>query len=110
MPNAKEELLKELVDLNETVKCAEVWNDSYDSDYYGWEKKYMTLKLWYTREEYETFLSDLDYIYDAWYGWQELFWIVWLCFWWLEREEYDWSERWVYKPYWWPDIPEVCKR
>ena len=67
------------------------------------------LKIDFTDEEYEQFLKELDFKYDAGYGSQELFGKVWFKDnSWLERSEYDGSEEWAYKEY--PKIDKECYR
>ena len=103
--NAKEELLHKLKDLS-SVKCAEIrvgddWSEEDNSN------KFIILKLSYSKEEYDNFLSDLDFEYDAGYGGQVLFGTVWLeDNTWLSRGEYDGSEWWAYNTL--PDIPNAC--
>ena len=81
------------------VKCAHI--ECRDKD--------IILKVDFTDEEYEQFLKDLDFKYDAGYGYQELYGMVWFKDnSWLERYEYDGSEGWRYKKY--PEIDKVCFR
>lgn len=57
--------------------------------------KRVALGIEYTPEDYELFLNELDFNYDAGYGGQELFGTVWFTDGtWLERGEYDGSEWW----------------
>jgi len=94
--NVKEELIIAVMGI--TIICAEL---SIDNDIFG-------LKVGYTTEELEYFLDKLDFNYDAGYGIQNLYGIVWLSDnKWLERYEYDGSERWVCKSR--PTIPEELK-
>ena len=60
------------------------------------------LKVDFTDEEYEQFLKEMDFEYDSGYT------ILFKYNSWLERYEYDGSERWVYKRY--PKINEKCFR
>lgn len=113
MANAKEELLYQLKSLEKIrgslipIKCAtitkgrEYWEEV--------EKNVVNLKEGYTPEEYEEFLSKLDYEYDDGYGGQELYGTVWLMEEgsWYERGEYDGSEWWEYKRC--PSIPNELK-
>jgi hypothetical protein len=58
----------------------------------------------YTPEEFEEFMSKLDFDYDDGYGMQYLDGVVWLeNGTWLERGEYDGSEWWYLKST--PKIP-----
>jgi hypothetical protein len=93
--NAKDELLGLIKDLPK-VKCAKV---IYGADYWGDDsQKVIILPVNYTAEEYEKFISELDFNYDNGYGGQELFGNVWFVDGtWCERGEYDGSEWWEYK-------------
>ena len=101
MRNAREEfqdILKDCKKDKNDVKCA----------YINCRKK-IILKVDFTDEEYENFLNELDFKYDAGYGEQELYGKVWFKDnSWLERYEYDGSEGWDYKSY--PNIPKECLR
>jgi len=99
MANAKEELLVDTRNL--TIKCAEIWKgDEYDD-----ERVFIDLKVGYSKEDWESFLKQLDFKYDAGYGKQKLYGTVWLDNGeWLDRDEYDGSEWWVRRKV--PAIPE----
>lgn len=98
--NAKEEFLRLVEDLPK-VKCAHI---VYGADYWGNEQKKILLPVNYTPEEYDKFLSELDFNYDNGYGGQELFGYIWMVDGtWCERGEYDGSEWWEYKSS--PEIP-----
>lgn len=101
--NAKLEII-ESININKVI-CAHVHTSDYDYDERWRLDCVYNLKVWHSDEEYNKWLESLNFKYDSWYGWQELFWTVWLE-WWkrLERWEYDWSERWELRSY--PDIPE----
>jgi hypothetical protein len=83
--------LAELAELpGVAIKCAEVGH--------------ATLVVNYSEDEYQAFLSQLDFRYDDGYGGQQLFGTVWLDNdGWLERYEYDGAEYWVFKKL--PEIP-----
>lgn len=53
------------------------------------------LKPFYTKEDYEKFLKDINFIYDDGYGSQEVFGVI-ACDKriWFDRREYDGSEWW----------------
>ena len=93
MTNAKKEFLEEIgsqLSKRNWVKCAQVNG--------------FNLKIDYTPEEYEKFLSNLDYEYDDGYGSQILHGNIWYVDGtWSERCEYDGSEWWEYKST--PGIP-----
>lgn len=66
------------------------------------------LKVGYTTEEYNAFLNELDFDYDAGYGGQELYGTIWLTDGtWFTRGEYDGSEWWDFNSL--PEIPEDLK-
>jgi hypothetical protein len=73
MRNAKEEFLS--VVQNQTVLCAEI---SYRD---CWEHKLpmaeYRLILGHTQDQYNAFIESLDFSYDAGYGGQELFGVIW---------------------------------
>lgn len=99
MNNAKDELLEAVS--RHSIKCAYIYTD-YD------EEKFI-LKVDYTSEEFNNFLSKLDFKYDDGYGGQVLFGTVWLTDdTWLSRGEYDGSEWWEH--YKLPEIPEECRQ
>jgi hypothetical protein len=103
MRNAKKELLS---DLNgEKPLCATI-------EYvpFNWEgivvNTFINLKVGYTQQDWEEFLTKLDFEYDDGYGAQELFGMVWVNNKvWLYRDEYDGSEWWVHSTY--PEIPDT---
>ena len=104
--NAKEELLDTLkLDKNlDNVKCAYIYKlDSADG-----KEHEAVLKVEYSAEDFEKFLTSLDFTYNHGYGAQELFGNVWFNDGtWLSRSEYDGAE-------WWnliacPEVPEKCK-
>lgn len=100
--NAKVEFLIE-VKGKPCVKCVEIYTESL----YG-EKEVFLLKVGYTKEEYEEFLSKLDFEYEDGYGVQVLFGTIWLeDGTWFSRGEYDGLEWWVYNKV--PVIPEELR-
>ena len=111
MRNAKEELIEAV--WQKKVICAKLWNDQMEMNKGYTEEaeklegeKYYILKKDYTDKELFEFLSSIDYTYDAWYWGKELYWLVRLENWRLERWEYDWSEWREYKER--PSIPKEC--
>ena len=53
------------------------------------------LKIGYDEDDFQTFLSALDFEYDSVYGTQELYGMVWFEYdSWLESHEYDGCEWW----------------
>lgn len=91
--NAKQELLAKLDEALQSIKCASISMElSYNTS------KCIKLPVGYSPEQYEEFLSALDFEYDNGYGGQVLFGRVWLTNdVWLERGEYDGSEWWNIK-------------
>lgn len=107
MENAKDELLSE-IDSWVKIKCASIYKEYYDYDKPWYNNIMYELPVNYTDEQYKLFLESLDFNYDNWYWWQNLFWYVWLEDWTrLDRWEYDWSERRNHQNL--PDIPEHLK-
>lgn len=101
MINAKEEFIEDVKGLK--VRCAKIHFGRYSDDE-GF--KFAILKEGYSKEEYQEFLDKLDFEYDAGYGGQELFGIIWCEDGvWLDRGEYDGSEWWEEHKY--PDIDLV---
>jgi hypothetical protein len=102
MRNAKEEFLS--VVQNQTVLCAEI---SYRD---CWEHKLpmaeYRLILGHTQDQYNAFIESLDFSYDAGYGGQELFGVIWFKDGsWADRGEYDGSEWWQHQTC--PGIPKT---
>jgi hypothetical protein len=60
--------------------------------------------LGYSEEDYDKFLSEIDFTYDDGFGSQELFGVIWCTEGeWFERGEYDGSEWWEKNVY--PIVP-----
>lgn len=97
--NAKNEFLNHTEHLK--VKCASIhYQDDNNS-------KDIFLTTHHTLEEYDQFLCDLDFEYDAGYGEQYLFGYIWYNNGtWSERIEYDGAEGWEFKSI--PEIPDEC--
>ena len=86
--NAKEEFLEITEGLE--VKCVEI--QLYNNERISTKT---TLAVNYTQDEYDKFLEDIDKEYDSGYGLQELYGTIWLKNGdWIDRYEYDGSERW----------------
>lgn len=86
--NARKEFLDAVEGLN--VKCVHI---SFCEDFYT--EKVINLKVGYTKEDYEEFLSKLDFTYNNGYGLQMLFGTIWIYgSIWLSRGGYDGSEWW----------------
>jgi len=105
--NAREELLRKISGSHGTlaVRCAYI----YRSESWSEEPHRSILYTQYSGEEWEAFLKSLNYEYDSGYGLQEVYGTVWFTDGtWLEREEYDGAENWVYKKT--PPIPIECFR
>lgn len=106
--NAKTELLAIIKAKKKTLLCAVVEN----RDPWAVVESPLataTLRIGYTQEEFEKFLTELDYKYDSGYGGQEIYGTLWCTDGtWFERGEYDGSEWWELRSR--PDIPEECSR
>lgn len=101
--NAKKEFLENVKPLK-NIRCAWI---SYDGE--GHKPVDANLKENYTPEEFEEFISVLDFDYDHGYGIKKLSGCVWMNDGkWYKREEYDGSEWWECYSY--PDVPEFLKR
>ena len=71
--------------------------------------KIITLKENWNNDEWLAFLEGLRFNYDDGFGPQELFGVVWFKDGsWLERYEYDGSEKWILKRT--PDVPQILQR
>jgi hypothetical protein len=112
MINAKDELLQTLENLSLRnlcfkAKCAMITHNPLGAGTNT--RKIAILKLDYSHEEWQEFLSQLDFEYDDGFGSQELFGYVWLNDGtWLARYEYDGSEEWELLCC--PDIPVQLTR
>ena len=107
MVNAKLEFLR-MTGGMENVKCA--WVFYSETSFYDDEgdERY-DLPVDYTDEQWDNFLKALDFDYDAGFGTQMLDGTVWFHNGnWLDRDEYDGSEWWVYRQA--PKIPSVLLR
>lgn len=99
--NAKKEFLGHIKDRK--ILCANIsyrncWN-------FQGPMKDFNLPVGYTQEQYDEFVSSLNFKYDAGYGGQELFGTIWYTDGtWSDRGEYDGSEWWNYHIC--PNIPE----
>jgi hypothetical protein len=104
MRNAKQELLNAMGSSITDLRCATItYNPFYDE-----RPKKMVLKEGYTQADLDEFISKLDFEYDAGYGSQELFGMVWFNDGaWMDRYEYDGSECWDWHKY--PSIPDELK-
>jgi hypothetical protein len=98
--NARKEFLEEVADKN--VKCAKLYRRVSDDEE---DDVYYNLSCGFTIEDYEKFLSSLDFGYDSGFGEQELFGTIWYYDGtWSDRREYDGSEWWSYQKV--PNVPE----
>lgn len=104
MRNAKQELLDTMGSNIANLRCATIthspsnWLEEVPS-------KKMVLKEGYSQADLDEFISKLDFEYDAGYGSQELFGMVWFNDgYWMDRYEYDGSESWDWHKY--PTIPD----
>ena len=106
LTNAKKELL-DLLRGKSKVKCAEIKHERvyYASDELKEQTKLSSLPVGYTQEQWDKFMDSLDFNYNAGWGLQELYGLIWLEDGrWCDRGEYDGSEWWTYNIR--PEIPE----
>jgi len=89
--NAKAEFIDEVKE--KSVLCAVVQRGSwvrFTAEYF--------LPCDYAPAEYDAFLQSLDFVYDAGFGSQELFGIIWYTDGtWSSRYEYDGEEEWAHR-------------
>lgn len=103
MRNAKGEFLNHIS--NRGILCAQIQK----GDDYGDDVMTFNLTTGWTNEDWNQFLSDLDFEYDSGYGGQELFGTIWYVDGtWSDRGEYDGSEWWQHHVC--PDIPTELNR
>jgi hypothetical protein len=96
MINAKEEFLR--VTHIHKVLCASVKHAGVTR----------MLKVNYSPEDYDKFLNEMDFEYDAGYGTQKVKGFIWMQDGtWYDRGEYDGSEWWEYRSV--PNIPKELR-
>ena len=101
MRNAKAEFIDEVE--GKSVLCAWVMYAPNDD-----ETTY-NLCMHYTTTEYDAFLQSLDFVYNAGFGGQELYGVIWYADGtWSERYVYDGEEEWVHRRV--PVVPEYLKK
>ena len=107
--NAKQEFLNHITHTGNKVLCASIQKgDDYGDDDEITERTF-TLTTGYTQDDWNEFLSKLDFMYDSGYGGQELFGTIWYVDGtWSDRGEYDGSE-W-YQHHKCPEIPPNVRR
>jgi hypothetical protein len=106
--NAKSEFLNHIY--NRVVLCAQIerGDNYYDADEEIIERNFI-LTTGYNEEDWNNFLSKIDFVYDSGYGSQELFCTIWYADGtWSDRGEYDGSEWYQYHKC--PDIPDYIRR
>ena len=107
--NAKIEFLNHIS--NRVVICASIrrgydWDS--DSRAFAYASAFNLTTGW-DKEDWDNFLSDLDFDYDSGYGGQNLFGTIWYVDGtWSDRGEYDGSEWWDY--HYCPQIPVELDR
>ena len=102
--NAKAEFIEEAK--GKSVLCA---NIGHCLDGISRHVTAILLPCDYTPAEYDAFLQSLDFVYDAGFGAQELYGIIWYTDGtWSTRYEYDGSEEWRKRQV--PVIPEYLKK
>lgn len=104
--NAKEEFLKHIS--NREVLCAQIQKGVDYGDVYD-KPSVFNLTTGWNKEDWNLFLSELDFEYNSGYGGQELFGTIWYTDGtWSERDEYDGSEWYVHRSC--PNIPVELNR
>lgn len=104
--NAKDEFLRHIS--NREVLCAQIQKgEDYGDD--NNQPSVFNLTTGWTKEDWNQFLSDLDFEYDSGYGGQNLFGTIWYVDGtWSDRGEYDGSEWYEYHIC--PQIPKELDR
>ena len=107
MENLKKETLNKIESSKHTIDDI-MWAKVTRIEFFADEPTYSILKVNHNRNELNDFINSLDYCYDDGYGTQEVYGeIVFSDGSWLERHEYDGSERWALKRI--PSIPKECR-
>ena len=114
--NAKQEFLTHIGQIRSNltgiesrkVLCASIQQgDDYGDDEII--ERTFILTTGYNQEDWNQFLSKLDFMYDSGYGGQEVFGTIWYVDGtWSERDEYDGSEWYVHR--FCPQIPKELYR
>lgn len=110
MINAKQEFIN--LCKEKTPRCATItlkyWTEDIVSPSSIQELSNVDLKCYYTPEDMQEFLNELDFEYNNGFGLQRLFGVVWFeDGTWAERGEYDGSEWWELREI--PEIPDHLK-
>lgn len=96
MSNAKVEFLSAVADTKSEVKAALI--RYYPGGNYDLNPIEVVLQVQFSEDEYEEFLTGLDFTYDSGYGNQHLFGNIWLNDGsWIERNEREGSEWWEWR-------------
>jgi hypothetical protein len=107
--NAKNEFLNHIKSIGVDILCATIQKGDDFSDDEEVVQRTFNLTTGYTNEDWNEFLSKLDFMYDSGWGSQLIFGIIWFKDGtWSDRGEYDGSE-W-YEHHRCPDIPTELKR
>ncbi len=105
--NAKDEFLIHLrsYGITDKVRCADIYTQDYDDR----RLQSAVLTTGWETDDYQQFLQDLNFTYDAGFGGQQLFGTIWYTNGnWSSRGEYDGSEWWEY--HYCPVIPDHVNR
>lgn len=114
--NAKQEFLSHIGQIrynltgikSRKVLCASIQKGDYGDDDEDLKNTFV-LTTGYTEEDWNDFLSKLDFMYDSGFGSQNLFGTIWYTDeTWSSRWEYDGSEGWEYN--FCPEIPDGVRR
>ena len=105
--NAKAEFIEEVE--GRAVLCAEIAYEFYDKEQQKYIVKNYLLPYAHSPAMYNTFLQSLDFVYNAGFGGQELYGIIWYADGtWSQRYSYDGEEEWHHCHV--PVIPEYLKK
>jgi hypothetical protein len=114
--NAKQEFLSHITysgfPIQRQVLCAIIQKGDYvddDENLLSAPKNTFVLTTGYTEEDWNDFLSKMDFMYDSGWGSQNLFGTIWYTDeTWSSRWEYDGSEGWEHN--FCPEIPDSVRR
>lgn len=107
--NAKQEFLNHITYHGQRqVLCAIIQKGDHGDDDEDLKNTFV-LTTGYTEEDWNDFLSKMDFMYDSGYGSQNLFGTIWYVDGtWSSRWEYDGSEGWEHN--FCPEIPDSVRR
>lgn len=105
--NAQTEFIEEVE--GKSVLCADILYERYDEEQEKYIQKECRLPYAHSPATYHAFLQSLDFVYDAGFGGQELYGVIWYADGtWSSRYVYDGEESWAHRRA--PVIPEYLKK